>query len=253
MRPMRNILLSIILLTSLSVDAKVALPSLIADNMMLQQQTEVRLWGSAKEGAEVTITASWSDNTVWNCRADRDGRWSVMITTPAASFTSYDISFSDGEGAVGVSNVLIGEVWLAAGQSNMQMPLRGFAGCCVQDGLDDAIAAKQYEGVRMFNVPMRQSYTPQEECGGRWMTTENFRDVMDFSATAFYFATNLSQALGIPVGIVNCSYGGTRVESWLPKEILEGYADISADSAEISTLKPEYERPMVTGVVSTTR
>lgn len=243
---MRNILLSIILLASLSVDAKVTLPSLISDNMMLQQQTEVRLWGSAKEGAEVTVTASWGDNAVWSCSADRDGRWSVMITTPAASFTSYDISFSDGEGSVGVSNVLIGEVWLAAGQSNMQMPLRGFAGCCVQDGLDDAIAAKQYEGVRMFNVPMRQSYTPQEECGGRWMTTENFRDVMDFSATAFYFATNLSQALDIPVGIVNCSYGGTRVESWLPKEILEGYTDISTDSAEISTLKPEYERPMVT-------
>ena len=228
------------------MNAEVRLPSLIADNMMLQQQTEVRLWGYARADAEVTVTASWLKDETRNCRADGDGRWSLMITTPEAGFTSYELTFDDGDGEIRVSNVLVGEVWLAAGQSNMQMPLRGFAGCCVQDGLDDAINACQYEGVRMFNVPMRQSYTPQEECGGRWMTTADFRDVMDFSATAFYFATNLSRALGVPVGIVNCSYGGTRVESWLPKDILDGYDDITTDSAEISVLTPEYERPMVT-------
>ena len=243
---MRILLATAMLLASLTASAKVILPSLIADNMMLQQQTDVRLWGHAAPGAEVTITASWNGGTTWSCRADNDGQWSTVISTPDAGFTPYDITFDDGDGDVKVGNILIGEVWLAAGQSNMQMPLKGFAGCCVQDGLDDAIAARQYEGVRMFNVPMRQSYTPQEQCGGRWMTTQNFRDVMEFSATAFYFATNLSQALGVPVGIVNCSYGGTRVESWLPKDILDGYDDITTDSAQISVLTPEYERPMVT-------
>ena len=72
-----------------------------------------------------------------------------------------------------VKDILIGEVWLASGQSNMQMPLKGFAGCCVKNGLDDAIAAADMKGVRMFNVPMRQSYTVQETCEGSWMTTQN--------------------------------------------------------------------------------
>ena len=234
------------LLAPLAVSAEVELPSLITDNMMLQQQTEVRLWGRAAAGATVTITASWAADATWSCRADAAGRWETVITTPEGGYTAYELTFSDGTALTTVTDVLVGEVWLAAGQSNMQMPLKGFAGCCVQDGLDDAISARRYTGVRMLNVPMRQSYTPQEECGGRWMTTADFRDVMEFSATAFYFATSLSDALDIPVGIVNCSYGGTKVESWLPKDILDGYDDISTDSAAISVLTPEYERPMVT-------
>ena len=230
---------------AVAAGAKVKLPSLVCDNMVLQQQTEVKLWGTATPKAEVRVTPSWSGQTA-TCRADANGRWTLKLATPEAGYTPYDITFDDGE-VLTVSNVLVGEVWLAAGQSNMEMTLRGFGGCPTENGLDDAIgAATQAAHVRMFNVPRRQTFTPQEECGGRWMTTQRFDEVMDFSATAFYFASNLSRALQVPVGIVNCSFGGTRVESWLPREILETYPDIKTDSVSISQQKPEYERPMVT-------
>lgn len=243
---MRKTLFSVVALClGLSLSAKVELPSLICDNMMLQQQTEARLWGKASPSSEVRISPSWSNETI-SCKADSEGRWSLIVSTPEASYTPYEISFTDGSETIIVSNVLIGEVWLAAGQSNMQMPLKGFAGCNVENGIDDAVAAGDTDkGVRMFNVPMRQCYTPQEECGGSWMTTECFTDVMEFSATAFYYAQSLSRALDVPVGIVNCSYGGTKVESWLPKEILDTYPDIPTDSTAIAAIETEYERPMV--------
>lgn len=230
---------------AVAAGAKVKLPSLVCDNMVLQQQTEVKLWGTATPKAEVRVTPSWSGQTA-ACHADANGQWTLKLATPEAGYTPYDITFDDGE-ALTVHNVLVGEVWLAAGQSNMQMPLKGFAGCPIENGLDDAIAAAKSDPyVRMFTVPMRQSYRPQEECGGRWMTTQRFDEVMEFSATAFYFASNLSRALDVPVGIVNCSYGGTKVESWLPREILETYPDVKTDSISISQKEPDYERPMVT-------
>ena len=202
----------LLLCTATALCAKVKLPSLVGDNMILQQQAVVKLWGWATPRSTVRVIPSWDGQTAI-CHADDTGRWTIRLATPAAGYTPYEITFDDGE-ALTVRNVLVGEVWLAAGQSNMQMPLKGFAGCPVQDGLDDAIAAAQADkDVRMFNVPMRQSYAPQEECGGRWMTTQDFTDVMEFSATAFYFASNLSRALHVPVGIVNCSYGGTKVEN----------------------------------------
>lgn len=240
-----KILALILLCCATSLAAKVKLPSLIGDNMVLQQQTEVRLWGTATPKAEIRVTPSWSGQPTV-CRADKEGNWQLALPTPEAGYTPYEITFDDGEKTT-LKNVLVGEVWLAAGQSNMQMPLKGFGGCCVQNGIETAIsAATTAPGVRMFNVPMRQSYTPQETCGGQWMTTRTFTDVMEFSATAFYFASLLSNALHIPVGIVNCSYGGTRVESWLPREILQDYQDISTDSVAISRLMPDYKRPMLT-------
>lgn len=287
-----KVLTLILLVCAASLAAKVKLPALIGDNMMLQQQTQVKLWGEAAPGAEVKVTPSWSGKTV-TCRADGSGRWMLKLKTPAGGYTPYQITFEEGRAedfsagqgdfpgkqdnsfagqdnsftkkkklsvkkqhsakqeqpeneTVVVKDILIGEVWLAGGQSNMQMPLKGFAGCCVKNGLDDAIAAADMKGVRMFNVPMRQSYTVQETCEGSWMTTQNFTDVMEFSATAFYFAANLSRALHLPVGIVNCSYGGTRVESWLPRDILQNYPDINTDSVAISRVQPDYERPMLT-------
>ena len=241
----KTILFLLLLCAATTLGAKVKLPALVADNMMLQQQADVKLWGWATPRSTVRVTPSWSGQTSL-CHADDTGRWTIRLATPEAGYTPYDIAFDDGEGPLAVHNVLVGEVWLASGQSNMQMPLKGFAGCPVQDGLDDAIAAAQTDkGVRMFNVPTRQSYAPQEDCAGRWMTTQDFTDVMEFSATAFYFASNLSRALHVPVGIVNCAYGGSKVESWLPRDILEAYPDVPTDSASIARVQPDYERPML--------
>lgn len=245
---MKKTILAVIALASISAvcNAKVKLSSLVGDNMVLQQQAGVRLWGTAKAGATVTVTPSWSDKTS-QAKADHQGRWQLSITTPKAGFTPYEISFSDGNKAEDVKarNVLVGEVWMAAGQSNMEMPLKGFDGCCIKDGMKEAIDAARVREVRMFTVPKRQSYTPQADCGGAWQTTANFNQVKEFSATAYHFAKMLTGALHVPVGIVTCAYGGTRVESWMPKEQLQKYPDIPTDSASIARYTPDYQRAML--------
>lgn len=231
------------LVCTLAAQAKLHLNPLVGDNMVLQQQTDARLWGTATPGATVTATPSWGESS--SVKADKDGRWLLKVATPAASFTPHSITFTDSEGdRIEVAGVLSGEVWLASGQSNMEMPLRGFGGCCVQDGIDEAINAKTVEGVRMFKVPLGMSYEPLTEIEGHWSTTENYRDVLDFSATAWFFAKSLSRALNVPVGIVNCAFGGTKVESWTPRDILETYPDVSLDPKDIEEIVP-YHRPML--------
>ena len=213
--------------------------------MVLQQQADVKVWGSAAPSATVRVTPSW-DGKSYTCQADKAGHWLLTLKTPAGGYTPYEITFDDGENGeqTTLKNVLIGEVWLASGQSNMEMPLKGFGGCCVKGGIDEAIAASDVKGVRMFNVARRQSYEPQTECSGRWMTTELVTDVMEFSATAWYFASSLSRALHLPVGIVNCSYGGSSVESWINRELLETYPDISLKPEDMEKIL-EWESPLL--------
>lgn len=239
----RIILSAMVLCCAHFSHAAIALNSLIGDNMVLQQQAEARLWGNASPGSKVTVTPSWGDAV--SVQAGKDGSWTASVKTPAGSFNPETIVFSDDNGGrIEVGNVLIGEVWLASGQSNMEMPLKGFGGCCVQNGIDDAINAKEMTGVRMYTVPLRQSYEPLDECGSSWKTTEDYRDVMDFSATAWYFAKSLSRALDVPVGIVCSAYGGSKVESWMPADMLESYSDVSLESADIEAIE-HYRRPLL--------
>ncbi len=238
----KTLALALLCLATLA-SAKVKLPSLVCDNMVLQQQTDARLWGKATPKSQVSVTPSWSNETV-TVQADKNGDWLLTVKTPEAGFTPYEVTFNDGEGAVTVKNVLIGEVWLGGGQSNMEMPLKGFGGCMIQNGVNDIIASADNKGVRYFTVPKRQEYEPQTECGGTWQVPSP-ETAPDFGATAYYFATSVSKALGIPVGIINSSYGGSRVESWMNRELLEKCPDIKLGKKDIETTRPEYERPLV--------
>ena len=243
---MKRWLVTVLLMSCVVVaGARVKLPAVLGNGMMLQQQSEVKLWGWATPDAEISITPSWEGASTVVTQADSNGRWSAHLQTPAGGYDVYEISFSEAGEQTVISNVQIGEVWLAGGQSNMEMPLEGFPGCFVQDGLDDAIAAATASpGVRIFTVPRRHAYTPLDDCEGEWEDMNDFRRVMKMSAVAYYFASNLSRALHMPVGMIACPYGGTRVESWLPREILEGYPDIPTDSVEIVNSVPDYERQM---------
>lgn len=224
--------------------AQVKLPAVIGDGMMLQQQSQVKLWGWCTPGGEVRVTPSWQGAETALATADAEGRWAVRMQTPVGGFDTYEICFAQGGEETRVTDVMVGEVWLASGQSNMEMPLEGFDGCCVKDGLDDAIAATDQRGVRFFVVPRRHAYSPLYNIDAHWQDTGDFSQVMKWSAVAYHFASNLSRALRMPVGIVECAYGGTRVESWLPREILDGYEDIETDTLKVAQQLPDYERQM---------
>lgn len=178
------LLLAALTLLSVGAQGKVRLPHILCDNMVLQQQTDARLWGWAKAGNEVKVTTSWDGKTV-KARADRQGKWLVKVATPAASYTPYTITFDDGEGAVTLKNVLSGEVWVCAGQSNMEMPLRGFGQCPVENFNHHVLEAQNPNGVRSVKIPSIMRMTPQEDadCAWRECTPQN---VVDFSATGYF-------------------------------------------------------------------
>ncbi len=244
---------AMLLALSASTYAKIVLPSLLGDNMVVQQQTNARLWGKAEAGSTIYVNASWGKTC--SCKVDSNGSWEVSIPTPQASYKSYFIIISE-EVKAGkkakvtdmevINDILVGEVWLASGQSNMEMPLKGFAGCCVKDGAQDAMNAHtEAPYVCMFNVKKAQNLTPQTDCEGEWLKP-TFKNAMEFSATAYYFASALSNSLDVPVGIVNSSYGGAHVESWTSREVCKQYSDIPQDSVGIYNFGEwDFDRPML--------
>lgn len=211
------------LMMQASIWGKVTLPDILSDNMVLQQQTEACLWGKANANAEITIRPSWGYE-VYTVKADAGGKWKARIKTPVASYQPYSIAISDGEEKV-LNNVLIGEVWFCSGQSNMEMPLRGFWNCPIE-GANEAIAtASEWKGIRVATIEKNGQLQPVDNCRGSWKVS-NPENAPAFSATAFHFARMVNRVLDIPVGIINCSWGGTTVEGWLPREIVSQYPDI---------------------------
>ena len=210
----------------LQLQARVYLGAPFNDGMVLQQESKVLLWGKAAPGASVTITPSWNyKNTV--VQANADGRWTARLQTPKGGFTPYAITFNDGESPLVVRDVLVGEVWVATGQSNMEMPLQGWK----DTPIDNSAAAIQqsigYKGKLHFTYTPQALYAkePQDSMPAQWhdCTPETAKD---FSATAYYFATTLINALQVPVGIINCHRGGSNVEAWMPRELLANYSDV---------------------------
>jgi len=228
-----------------SSEAKVRLSHLIGDNMVLQQQTEAALWGWDKPGKAITVTTSWN-NSKYNVKTDSNGKWIVKVKTPKASMTPYSITFDDGE-KLTIRDILIGEVWVCAGQSNMEMPVKGFDNCPVKDYNKVVLDAVHHKGVRSVKVPSVMSMTPLEDANCEWRKC-NTSTVGEFSATGYFFARMVSDALGIPVGLIEANKGGTRVESWLTKENLQKYTDEPLDTNEIvKKFSWDYHRPLVWG------
>lgn len=218
---MRRFLLSVVAVCLFwGASATIVLPKVLGSRMVLQQQSEVNLWGKAEPERKITVEMSWSDAKVLT-RSDAEGRWAVKIPTPAASFDKHTITISDGE-SLTLDNILIGEVWVCSGQSNMEMPVKGFPNQPVENSLDYILAgAREADNIRMFTVPRARSFDEdREDCeGGEWLCASP-QSVADMSAVAYFFAYNLTRDLGVPVGVITTNWGGTRIESWMPLKAL---------------------------------
>ena len=201
--------------------AKVVLPKVLGSNMVLQQNADVNLWGKADADAKVTVKVSW-DKAKIKTKADENGNWAVKVATPAGSFDKYTISISDGEEIV-LENVMIGDVWITSGQSNMEMPVKGWDRQPVENAKDYILSAAKYaDQIRMFTVPRARSYNEdKEDCvGGEWFCAAP-KSVAEMSAVAYLFAYNLVGKVDFPIGIITSNWGGTRIESWMPIKALE--------------------------------
>lgn len=229
---MKRILVLLFLATGFAAQAKVGVPAIFGDDMVLQQQQKVRLWGTS-DAREVVVEASWSDEVFY--APVEQGRWQLDLPTPAASYQPQEIVLRDADSELRWHNVLIGEVWICSGQSNMYMPLRGYTGQPVDQALPAILESTIYrDRIRMITLPKREAATPQYDFEGKWEVPAP-ETALRMSAAAYFFARTLTEALDIPVGIVSTSWGGSKIEAWMDTASLAelGYdvAKINADPA----------------------
>lgn len=204
------------------VFAEIKPASVFTDHMVLQQQTAVAIWGWAKAGSDVSVVPSW-DKRKYSVKAAADGKWKIRVNTPKAG-GPYEISISDGKALV-LKDILIGEVWFCGGQSNMEMPMKGFKGQPII-GSNEAILKAANPKIRLYTVPRssvteRQNNTKTSE----WKAAAP-ETVANFSATAYYFGRLLSEMLQVPVGLINDSYGGSSIEAWMSPEQLRLFPEV---------------------------
>lgn len=208
----------------------VELPGVLGDNMVLQQRADVRLWGWSKPEDTVEIKVSWNGKKQ-RVKADSKGNWSFSIPTPEASTETYTITIRDSESSVSLSNILIGEVWFCSGQSNMEMPVEGWPGQPVRDATETILGADPAFPVRHCYVKRSKSFETQDRCDAVWSVNDG-PGVAGASAIAYFFAKRLAEVLKVPVGVINASWGGTAIEGWMSKEVLDrdfpGEVDMSA-------------------------
>ncbi len=209
------------------LSAKVQLPSFFSDGMVLQQQTNAAVWGWAKQNAAIKIITSWN-KTSYAAIADGNGKWMMKITTPLAG-GPYSISISDGD-PVMIKNILIGEVWLCSGQSNMEMPMKGFKDQPII-GSNDAIFNSANDQIRIYTVPRAvERFAKDTSKNAAWKNASP-ENISNFSATAYYFGKLLQQQLKVPVALINVSYGGSPAEAFMSGESLKLFPEIIVPSA----------------------
>lgn len=210
------------LLLAEGVQAKLTLPSFFSDGMVLQQQSNVAIWGGCdREHQQVTIKTSWN-NQKYTTVTDDAGNWRVKVETPSYG-GPFRIEVSDGQ-TISIDNVLIGEVWLCSGQSNMDMRVGGHYNEPVLGSLD-AIVTSGNTAIRMFTVGSKMTSEPLTDCEGSWQEASS-ETVPEFTAAGYFFARKLNEVLHIPVGIIHASYGGSRVEAWMSREGVAPYKDL---------------------------
>jgi len=198
------------LILTFQLRAEVKLPAIFGNHMVLQQQTDAAIWGTAKANKTVKVTTSWNKKS-YSTKSDSDGNWKLKVRTPAAG-GPFSITISDGT-ALKLNNVLIGEVWVCSGQSNMQMTMNGYQNQPVL-GSNEAIATSTNKSIRLITIKREKNLEEQQDFTGEWQEC-NPGNVGDFSATAYFFGRMIQEALDVPVGLISSSWGGTRIEPWI--------------------------------------
>ncbi|MGD0078444.1 MAG: sialate O-acetylesterase, partial [Sedimentisphaerales bacterium] len=209
-------------------------PAVIGDNMVLQQGIATPIWGKA-DPCEQIVVKFGPGGEAWPATADANGKWEVKIGPFIAQKDGHDLTV-EGKNTVVLKNVLVGEVWVCSGQSNMEFPLSWSANS--QQEINEA----NYPQIRLFTVGKKVSYTPMGNCQGQWRECSP-ATAKNFSAVAYFFGREIYKRLDVPVGLINASWGGTPAESWMSKEylanepnfqpILKRFDDTVANYAEL--------------------
>lgn len=232
----KNMLIIGLLSIFTSTQAKIKLPSVYADNMVLQQKSKIPIDGEATPAASVTLRTSWNGKT-YETKADGQGRWKLTIQTPDFG-GPYEMIVSDGE-ELTLKNLLIGDVWFCSGQSNMEMPLAGWGKIL---NYEEEIAKADYSNIRLLQVSHTTGQVPSSNAvlwQDAWKVCAP-QNIPEFSSTAYFFAREVYKKTGVPIGLIHSSWGGTYVEAWMSENTL----------TKFSALKEAYEKMRATPVDS---
>ncbi len=231
-------LLNLFLVLTFIAQAQIKLANIITDNMVLQRNSEVKLWGKATAGDKLVITTGWNKiKTV--VKVPENGNWVANIATLEAG-GPYQITVASATEKIVLHNILLGEVWLCSGQSNMDMPIRGYADQPINNANDILVDADN-DNIRLFTLNYLGKKTPQDTCAskyGKWKVA-SAESVSEFSAVAYLYAKQLQQKLKIPVGVITSAWGGSRIESWMSKETIANFPDALSQTSN-DTLKAQY-------------
>ncbi len=236
----------IAILFASTLQAEVKLPHIFSDNMMLQRDKTSKVWGWADKNEKIKV-AIWGQTK--STKADKSGYWYVNLD-PIAYGGPYQMKIEGAKNSITLSNILVGDIWLCSGQSNMEMPVNGGWGKVYNS--EKEVKEANYPSIRVFNVVKAMSMTPNADFDGKWQVCSP-ETAGDFSAVAYFFARKLNQELNIPIGIINSSWGGTDIETWisgdsfgkLPNNFKERYpdtknVDLTKFAQENATKKQSY-------------
>ena len=215
-----------VLIGAATAAADVKLPALIGDNMILQQERQVAIWGTADAGEQVTVTIGGQKQTA---TADADGRWKVQLE-PLKQGGPLEMTIA-GKNTLTLHNVLVGEVWVCSGQSNMEFAVwnHGVFGGVMN--FEQEVAESNYPMIHLFIVKKAVSAVPQTDVQGQWVVTSP-ETAGNFSAVGYFFGRELHKAMGFPVGLIDTTWGGTEAEAWTSDAALSADPDlkVAADS-----------------------
>ena len=240
----------------LAVAAQIRLPGIIADSMVLQRSMAVPVWGRASPGEKISVKGSWPKAVMASATTGADSRWIVKIMTPAAG-GPYEVVIQGDAGDVDnrdaakgaamkgapsqagetivLHGVLIGEVWICSGQSNMQMPLQGWDNSPLKDSKEE-LAAAHYPDIRLFTVDRNLSFAPKVDVGGNWSPCTP-GSAASFSAAGYFFGRALAYKLKVPIGLISSNWGGTVAEAWTSAGALRKLGDFDAALDKVDSIR----------------
>lgn len=194
--------------------------SLFSDNMILQRNDTIKIWGTSPK--PVMVKASWLSETL-ETKPNENGKWTLWLPTTDAG-GPYQLSIHSKQ-VINIENVVLGDVWICGGQSNMEMPLAGFLGEPVSNSNQEIISSKN-NNIRWISVPRNATNEPQTEFEGAWKIA-NLHTTGEISAAAYFFAKLIYKTTGVPIGLVDVNYGGSNIEAWMSKASLDSFFEVT--------------------------
>ncbi|MGZ8550449.1 MAG: sialate O-acetylesterase, partial [Chitinophagaceae bacterium] len=221
----KKLIVLVLLFCIVETKAAVKLPKIFTSNMVLQRDKPIKIWGWADKDENVTV--SFNGQSVQS-KADKSGNW-IITLKPMAFGGPYQMKVAGKKNAIDLKNILIGDVWICSGQSNMEWIIKN------TNSAEKEIAESKHTRIRLFTVEKAMAYQPEKDIeGGEWLECGP-QTVGDFSAVAYFFGRKLNKDMNIPIGLINSSWGGTNVQTWISWDLMSkkpGYEKVNYQDLE---------------------